>query len=114
MYLVNDPHVCIVILQETISDMQFLPHNSILKSYREEAESLIVECQYILKDTHNLCRRLNQPAQRNLCIKDYDKLIEGIEEFFKDSPSCITAQKAVTLVKKIIPYQGIILYEDKM
>ena len=115
MYLVNDPHVCIVRLQEVLSDLKFLPNNNILKSFGEEAESLIVECQHILKDTHNLWRKLNQPVQRNLCIKDYDKLVNDVEEFFKSSPSCIAAQKAVTLVKKIIPYcNGKVLYCMKL
>ena len=51
-----------------------------------------------------MCRKLNQSVQRNLHDKNYDKLIQTVEEFIKNYPLCNVAQKAVTMVKNIIPY----------
>ena len=40
----------------------------------------------------------------NLYDKNYDKLIQTVEEFIKNYPLCNVAQEAVTMVKKITPY----------
>ena len=49
-------------------------------------------------------RKLHQSVQRNVFDKNYDKLIQTVEKFIKNYPLCNVAQKAVTMVKKIIPY----------
>ena len=36
--------------------------------------------------------------------RNYDKLIQTVEEFIKNYPLCNVAQEAVIMVKKIIPY----------
>ena len=78
----------------------------------EEINSLKADCKQILKDAHKLCRRLNQIVQRNLYEKNYDILIQTLEKFIKDYPLCNVAQKAVTMVKKIIPYcDGEVLHD---
>ena len=103
IYTISDPHVCIVRLQEIIHDLKFLKYNNI-KSLEKEANSLIVNCKQIVKDTHLLCRKFNQTVEKYLYKKDYDKLIHAVEEFIKNYPSCNVAQNAVAIVKKIIPY----------
>ena len=75
-----------------------------LSLFSEEINSLIIACKQILRDAHKLCKKLNQSVQRNLNEKTFNKLIQTVEEFFKNYPLCIIAQKAVTIVKKIIPY----------
>ena len=77
---------------------------NLLSLLGQEINSLITKSKRILKDAHKLCRKLNQSVQRNLYHKNYDKLIQTVEEFIKNSPLCNVAQKAVTMVKKIIPY----------
>ena len=70
----------------------------------DQINSLQGECNLLKINVGKLCRKLNQCVQRNLCEQKYDKLIQTIEEFIKNYPLCILAQKAVTMVKKIIPY----------
>ena len=106
MYTVTNPHGIILSLQQ-IKDvllMTTLYTINFLSLLGEEINSLITNSKQILKDVHKLCRKLNQHVQRNLYDKNYDKLIQTVEEFIKHYPLCNVAQKAVTMVKKIIPY----------
>ena len=102
---VTDPHVFIQILQ-SINDvlMNSSYHSKLWSLLGEDVNSLITNCKQLLKDTNKLCRKLNQSAERNLHERNYDKIIQTVEEFINNYPLCNVAQKAVTMVKKIIPY----------
>ena len=103
LYTVNDPHQIILKLkeiQDTLIRSQYL-----LSLLQREIDSLMAECKQILNDAYKLCRRLNQIVQRNLIEKNYEKLIQIIEEFIRNYPVCHVAQKATTMVvTKIEPY----------
>ena len=104
MYTVFDPHDVILILQQIKDVLMTSPYTiNLLSLLGEEINSLTTNSKQILKDVHKLCRKLNQSVQRNLYDKNYDKLIQTVEEFIKNYPLCNVAQKAVTMVKKIIP-----------
>ena len=105
MYTVTDPHVIILRLQE-IKDtlMVSLYTINLLSLLDEDINSLLVECKHILKDAHKLCRKLNQSAQKYLYEKQYDKLTQTVEDFIKHYPLCFVAQKAATILKKIMAY----------
>ena len=111
MYTVIDPHNLILILQHIKDALMTSPYTINLLSLLDDGiklgdkiNSLTVDCTRILKYAHKLCRKLNQSVQRNLYENNYDKLIQTVEEFIKNYPLCNVAQKAVTTVKKIIPY----------
>ena len=105
MHTVNDPHNVILSLQEIKDALMTSPYTiNLLSLLGEDINSLITNCKGELKDAHKLCRKLNQSVQRNLYENNYDKLIQAVEEFIKTYPLCDVAQKAVTMVKKIIPY----------
>ena len=105
MCTVTDPHNIILKLQQIKYALMTSPYTiNLLSLLGEEINSLITNSKQILKDAHKLCRKLNQSVQRNLYDKNYDKLIQTVEEFIKNYPLCNVAQKAVTMVKKIIPY----------
>ena len=105
LYTVNDPHVVILLLQMIKNALMTSPYTmNLLSLLGEDINSLITNCKGALKDVHKLCRKLNQSVQRNLYENNYDKLIQTVEEFIKNYPLCDVAQKAVTMVKKIIPY----------
>ena len=105
MYIATDPHSVILTLQEIKDDLMTSPHTiNLLSLLGEDINSLITNCKGRLKDAHKLCRKLNQSVQRNLYENNYDKLIQSVEEFIKNYPLGDVAQKAVTMVKKIIPY----------
>ena len=112
MYTVFNPHEVILILQQIKDVLITSPYTiNLLSLLGEEINSLITNSKQILKDAHKLCRKLNQSVQRNLYDKNYDKLIQTVKEFIKNYPFCNVAQKAVTVVKKIIPYcDGKLLY----
>ena len=63
-----------------------------------------MDCKKLISNAHILCRELNQSIQRNLYEKDFNMLIHTVEEFIKTYCLCILAQKAITLIKKILPY----------
>ena len=105
MYTVTDPHFVILILQKIKDVLMRSPYTTnFLSVFGEEINTLENITKEMLKDVHKLCRILNQRVQRNLGEKNYDKLIQTVEEFIKNYPLCSVAQKAVTMVKKIIPY----------
>ena len=102
---VTDPYIVITILQEIKDILMMSPCTiDLLPSSGKEINSLITNCKEILNDAHKLSRKLNQRVQRNFYEKNYDELIQTVEEFIKNYPLCSVAQKAVTMVKKIIPY----------
>ena len=105
MYTVTDPHSVILILQQIKDVLMRSPYTTnLLSVFGEEINTLENISKEMLKDVHKLCRILNQRVQRNLGEKNYDKLIQTIEEFIKNYPLCTVAQKAVTMVKKIKSY----------
>ena len=105
MYTVTEPHRVILVLQGIKDALMISPYTiNLLSLLGEDINSLITNCKGTLKDAHKLCRKLNQSVQRNLYENNYDKLIQIVEEFIKNYSLCDVAQKAVTMVKKIIPY----------
>ena len=105
MLTVADPHHVILLLQHIKDALMTSPYTiNLLSLLGEDINSLITNCKGALKDAHKLCRKLNQSVQRNLYENNYDKLIQSVEEFIKNYPLCNVAHKAVTMVKKIIPY----------
>ena len=105
MYIISDPYAIMFRLQETKYVLRTSPHGlHLLSLLGNEIDLLIAQCKETLKDAHKLCRKLNQNVQRNLFEKNYDKLVQTLEEFCKNIPFCKVAQKAVTMVKKVMPY----------
>ena len=105
MLTVKDPHFVILLLQRIKDSLITSPNIiSLMPFLGEKINSLIADCKQSLKDSHKLCRKLNQSVQRNLCEKKYDVLIQSVEEFLKNYPFFNIAKSSVTLVKKIIPY----------
>ena len=102
---VMDPHYVIHVLELIKQALMTTPYSiSLLSLLVEEINSLITNSKQMLKDAHKFCRKLNQSVHRNLYDKNYDKLIETIEEFIKNYPLCDVVQSAITMVKKILPY----------
>ena len=102
LYTVNDPHEIILRLKEIKDTLIRSPH--LLSLFDKEIDLLMAECKQILNDAYKLCRKLNQNVQRNLIEKNYNKLIQIVEEFIRNYPVCNVAQKAtIMVVKKIKP-----------
>ena len=115
MHTVINPHHVILVLQSIKDALMTSPYTmNLLSLLAEDINSLITNCKGELKDAHKLSRKLNQSVQRNLYENNYDKLIQTVEEFIKNNPLCDVAQKAVTMVKKIIPYCDGELLHDMM
>ena len=105
MCTVTDYHIIILSLQRINNAlMSSSYYSNLLCLVGDEINSLITDCKQLLRDAHILCRKLNQSVERNLCERNYDKLIQTVEEFIKNYPLCNVTQKAVTMVKKIIPH----------
>ena len=104
-HAVIDPHVIIILLQQIKNALMQSPYTvNLLSLIDEEINMLKNNSKGLLKNAHKLCRKLNQRVQRTLYEQNYDELIQTVEEFIKNYPLCSVAQKAVTMVKKIIPY----------
>ena len=104
MHTFTSPHAFTKVLKDLQPSMKskyvLLPISDKIKAFNE-ASLLIADSECIGKNIHKLYRKLNQ---RNLFEKNYDKLIQNVENFIKDYPLCDLAQKVANLMKKIIPY----------
>ena len=99
MFAVNDPHVVMAVLEKIKYTSKYA--SSLLS---DEIDSLISECKQLLKDAHKVCRKTNQTVQKLLHEKNYNGLIQVLKEFISHYPLCDIAQKAITMVKKLIPH----------
>ena len=105
MYPIIDPHEIALKLQHLNEVLMCSSYYSnLLSLLGEDVNSLITDCKQLLKNVHKMCRKLNQSVERNLYERDYDKLIQTVKGFIKNYPLCNVAQKAVIMVKKIMPY----------
>ena len=104
MQAVIDPHHVILILQWIKDSLANSPHTMNLFSlFLEEIDSLISNCKSIIKDVYKWCRTINQSVQKPLHEKNFDKLIQTIEELINNYELHIVAQNAVTVIMKIVP-----------
>ena len=105
MITVTDPHDVSLGLQCIKDSLKSSPNTiNVLPLFDEEIDSLMVECKQILKVAYKLCNKFNQRVQRNLCERNYDQLIKIVDEFIKQYPICKVAQKAITLINKVMLY----------
>ena len=100
-----DPHYFMLILQRIKDALIKSPFTiNLFSLVDEEFNTIKNNSKGALKNTHKLCRKFNQRAQRNLSEQKYDELIQTVEEFIKNYPFFSDVDKAVTMVKRIIPY----------
>ena len=108
-----DPHIIIVILQIVELHLNAPYNKHLLLMFGKRVSSLIADydCIQMVKDASKICRKLNQSAQKNLYVGNYDNFIQAIEEILiEDYPLWLVTQKAVVIVKEIIRYSdGIML-----
>ena len=91
---VSDPHTVVHILQHTIKCMPAL---------QVEFTKLLDDCKRIVKEAPYLCRKFNRTVQRNFFEKDYDKLIQTVENYNKNYPLCNVVQQAITKLSTFTP-----------
>ena len=105
VHIVSDPHYVILHLQHIKDFLMKSPYTiNLLSLLDEEINLLIGQCKQIVKYTHQQSRKLNQRVQKYLFEQKYDELIQTVEEFIKNYAMFSIGQKAVIMVKKIIPH----------
>ena len=77
---------------------------NVVPSFNEHLHAVKSECSKMLKNLHKVSRELTQIIQRHINDRNYDKLIQGVENNCFDSPIGISAKKCVAIIKDIIPY----------
>ena len=104
LFLSLDPHTLTVVLK--------LIQNKVMKSTNaqivlpllcDELSTVICDCQNALKNVLKVIRRLNQRIQQSLTHKNYDKLRRTLRILMRNYPAGIIAERAVSVLKKIIP-----------
>ena len=102
-----DPHrikILLRLLQTVLTGLLSITTPLPSLNFSEQTDSLIINCEKVLKDTHKMTRALNQKVQRCLMQKDYLNLIQTVEIYMSEYPISAVAQKAVAMVKNIISY----------
>ena len=72
----------------------FIEHFNIVKS----------DCSKLLKNLHKVSRELTQIIQRHINNRNYDKLMQGVEDNCFKSPIGQSAKTCVAVIKDIVPY----------
>ena len=100
-----DPHHAILMLQGIKDDLLASPNiTTFYPTLNDEIKSLINDCHKIIKDVHKLSRTLNQKVQQCLTQSNYHNLIETVYTYSNKYPIAMVAQRAVTMVMKIISH----------
>ena len=104
-HVVTDPHEIILTLQEIKDDLMSSPYTvNVWPLFSEEVDPVIADCRELLKDASAQCRKVSQIVQRNFYDKDFDKLIQTVEEFIRKYHLCRIARSAAAVVEKITLY----------
>ena len=98
MYVVSDPHL----ITEQLKMIQHKITPQYSAKFDKEINSLLADCEHMLKIAYNLCRKLNQNVERYLINNDYSNIIPYIQKFIKKYPLCNIIFKAITMVDNII------------
>ena len=104
-HVVTDPHEVMLTMQEIQDSLMSSPYTiNVWPLFREEIDPVIADCRKLLKDATTQCRKLSQVVLKNFHDKDYDKLIQTVEDFIKMYPLGRVAKSAAAVVKKITLY----------
>ena len=105
MFAVTDPHYTIVLLKQIQSVVLNSPNiTAFFPSIIEQMNSLISECQTILKDVYKSSRKLNQQIQQYITKMNYDELIKKVEIYMNTYRIGLISQQVVTMIKEVILY----------
>ena len=104
MYTITNPHAIIMVLQQVQATLANSPNKVNLIPYLKKMDSLKGDCQRLLKGTYKLSRKLNQKVQRCLHEKNYDSLMQTVEDYCKNYPAGSVAQASFLMLKTIIPF----------
>ena len=99
MRTVLDPHFIILLLQQVESSLINSPNT--LNVLAEQISTLKTNCDTVLKDVHKLSRKLNQKTQRYLHAKDYESLIQVVDDYCVNYPVGPIALNCLTMVKSM-------------
>ena len=104
LLIINDPHYIISYLQDLQNAVNKLPNITMFTAFLNQVKMLISDCHKILRDAHILSQQLNLNLEKCLRKKDYDCLIQLLEQYIKSYPVFEVAQEAVNVINKAIPY----------
>ncbi|XP_065894615.1 uncharacterized protein [Dysidea avara] len=105
MYTILDPHFIIEILTE-IKEHALLSTcvSNFQPLFGDRVDSLIKECQKLLKNAYKLSRKLNQTVHHCLCEKNYQTLLQTVKCYSDTYRVGFVAQKAVILVEELMSH----------
>jgi len=99
MRTVLDPHVVILLLRQIEAALINSP--KALNVLAEQISTLKADCDTVLKNIHKLSRKLNQKSQRYLYVKDYESLIQVVDDYCVNYPVGPIALNCLTMVKSM-------------
>jgi len=103
--LVSDPHEIILLLEDMYKALTKSQNFAmLLPSLNDQIKSLKSDCHKTLNNTHNVNRKFAQKVQHHLAEKNYQNLIDTVENFANTYAIGLVAQKVVSMLHSIIPY----------
>ena len=103
-HIISNPLYVMGTLEEIKNILTSSSLYNLLSSSCDNIDLLKSECKAILNDAHKLCRKVKQKVERGIHNKNYDIMIQSLFEFMNEYPLCQVAQKAVNMVKMIMPH----------
>ena len=99
MRTVLDPHVITVLLLQIETSLMDSP--TAMNVLAEQISTLKTNCDTVIKDVHKISRKLNQKSQRCLHVKDYESLIQVVEDYCVNYPVGPIALGCLDMVNKM-------------
>jgi len=101
----TDPHLAISFLQNLLEILSTSTNVVLfLPLLHDQINSLIKDCHKVLRDAHSLIRNLNRNFQRCLSQRDYETLVQVVEDHSANYPIRAISQQAVKVIQETLPY----------
>lgn len=105
LHTVTDPHLAILTLHELEAGLLSSKEiNVFLPSISDQINSLVIKCNTILKQAHEMSWKLNQKVQQCITEKKFSFLVEIIKRHSIEYPVGSVAKEGVSLIQGCIPY----------
>jgi len=104
MTTLRDPHHIICFLQVFHTLVMKTCITNFFPPLEAQINSLVENCQKVLRDVYRLSRTLTQNVQRCLSEGRYHSILHSVQQYVKTYPTYSIAMQAVTLIEDVIPY----------
>lgn len=105
MHALHDPYLMLLMLQRLQTTIiSSKSKDNIITAFSEKIVKLNIECNRLLRESHNSNRFLNKKIEQDLFEKNYDTIMQTLEDYYRTASIGSVALNCIELVAEITPY----------